>query len=155
MSNTIELYLKRSEGKKSNTTTISPLYFNNEIVCYILEDKDRGLNQKMSTEEILKIKIKGQTAIPYGRYKIVITQSARFSQLRGRPVFLPLLLNVPGYEGIRIHTGVKPEDTEGCLLPVTKFVGDLGYYSKVAYDKLFPIINDNLKKGLDIFINIL
>ena len=51
-----------------------------------------------------------QTAIPLGRYRLSITPSARFKE------DLPLLADVPGFEGIRIHAGNTHEDTEGCLL---------------------------------------
>lgn len=44
-------------------------------------------------------KIPGATAIPAGKYKVVITFSNRFQR------HLPLLLDVPGFSGIRIHSG--------------------------------------------------
>ena len=65
----------------------------------------------MTPEEIKKIKIHGQTAIPSGRYEIRVTLSARFRRQ------LPILLNVPGYAGVRIHPGNTDANTEGCLLP--------------------------------------
>lgn len=49
-------------------------------------------------------------SIPKGSYRVIINHSARFNK------DLPLLLNVPGFEGIRIHTGNKVSDTEGCIL---------------------------------------
>lgn len=75
-----------------------------------LEDVDRGLDSKIPIAEIRARKIYGRTAIPVGTYTAIVTHSPRFG------VTLPLLCNVPGYEGVRIHAGNTAEDTEGCLL---------------------------------------
>ncbi len=55
-------------------------------------------------------KVKGCSAIPEGRYPLVVTWSPKFRQ------WLPLLLHVPKFEGIRIHAGNSSSDTEGCIL---------------------------------------
>lgn len=80
--------------------TIGKLFINGEYFCDTLEDTVRPEEEK----------IPGKTAIPYGTYDIILTMSPRFKRV------LPLLLNVPNFEGIRIHSGNKPEDTEGCIL---------------------------------------
>ena len=90
--------------------TIGRMSLNGEYFCDTLEDTDRGLNAAMSVDEILSKKRKGITAIPTGKYDVILTFSPRFKRV------LPLLLSVKGYEGVRIHPGNTAEDTEGCLL---------------------------------------
>lgn len=96
--------------KKTKISTISDVLIDGVFFCFGLEDLDRGLNQKMPITEIRQKKVFGQTAIPAGRYEIIINFSNRFQQ------YMPLLLNVPGFEGVRIHAGNKAANTEGCLL---------------------------------------
>lgn len=96
---------------KKDGYTIGRLYVNGNLFgCNTLEDTDRGLNQKMDLNEIKNKKVYGQTAIPIGSYECVYTYSNRFKKM------LPLLLNVKGFEGIRIHSGNSAKDTEGCIL---------------------------------------
>ena len=91
--------------------TIDKMSFDGEYLCDALEDTDRGLRQDMPLSEIMRNKVKGKTAIPKGRYRVRITYSPKYR----RP--MPILEDVPGYEGIRIHSGNYPRDTEGCILP--------------------------------------
>ena len=103
---------------KLPTYTIGKLYIDGEYFCDTLEDKDRGLTDGMTVSEISKIKIKKETAIPTGTYKVTITYSNRFKKN------MPLINNVKGFEGIRIHSGNTDKDTEGCILVgQNKFVG--------------------------------
>lgn len=95
----------------TSTTTISRLYIDDVFECYILEDVDRGLDDSMTEEEIKKRKVYGKTAIPTGIYLVINSFSPRFKK------YLPLVLNVKGYKGIRIHPGNTARHTEGCLLP--------------------------------------
>lgn len=95
----------------SEKATIGELYVNGSFLCNTLEDVDRGLYKDMPLEELIRNKVKTKTAIPYGTYTVANTYSPRFQK------YLPLLLDVPAYSGIRIHPGNKALDTEGCILP--------------------------------------
>ena len=99
------LILRVERKWKKKDYTIGNLYINDVFFSNILEDTVRGLRQDMTPEEIKKIKIHGQTAIPSGRYEIRVTLSARFRRQ------LPILLNVPGYAGVRIHPGNTDTNT--------------------------------------------
>jgi Steigviridae/Suoliviridae L,D-carboxypeptidase/transpeptidase len=126
----------------TNKSTIGDLLVNDVLECYICEDAVRDH------------KIPGMTAIPYGKYKIVVTKSDRFSRMAGHDVYLPLFLNVPDFEGVRIHSGNKPEDTEGCLLPGTVIGKDSVGNSRTAFINLNDKINAALKKGEKVWITI-
>jgi len=92
------------------TETMGSLFIDGKFFCYTLEDKDRGLNKMDSLESIKAKKIKGQTCIPYGKYKVQVTPSNRFKR------DMTAILNVPGFEGIRMHGGNTHIDTQGCPL---------------------------------------
>lgn len=104
---------------KTKNSTIGELTIDGKFECYTLEDIER------------EVKIKAETAIPKGTYKVIINQSNRFKRL------MPLLLNVPNFEGVRIHAGNTNHDTEGCILVGrTRGVDFIGQ-SRKAYDSLF------------------
>ena len=70
-----------------------------------------GTHEAWTVEDVVRdVKIPGETAIPAGKYRVVLTMSKRFGKV------LPELLNVPNYEGVRIHSGNTAADTEGCIL---------------------------------------
>ena len=142
----MELRLERKY--RNNNYCIDKLYINGKYFSDALEDPDRGLTDTMSLEEIKKIKIKGNTCIPYGTYNITITYSPRFKKN------LPLLNNVKGFDGIRIHSGNKPQDTEGCLLPGFNKVKGQVIDSRVTTDKLIAQIQQVLNKGEKVTITI-
>ena len=128
------------------TNTISDLWIDGIFFGNILEDVDRGLNRNQSLEELKALKIHGKTAIPIGTYEIIISYSNRFKK------FLPLLLDVPAYEGIRIHPGNDENDTEGCLLP-GKSNGKKVLSSIITFNRLYSILLKATKKE-KIFITI-
>lgn len=134
-------------------STISEVYLGDikseNFICYILEDKDRGLYQSMSAAEIMTLKQKSITAIPYGKYQIVKTFSNRFQKE------MPLLVNVKGFEGIRIHEGNKDIDTDGCLIPGLSMSTDIVQQSILATKKVYKLIDDALARKELIYINII
>ena len=120
--------------------TIGKLYINDQYFCDTLEDTDRGLTQSMTEQQIKSKKVYGETAIPTGTYKVIISYSNKFKKQ------MPLLLNVPGFAGIRIHTGNTEKDSLGCILVgKNKAVGKV-LESRDTYNKLFSILQKADKK---------
>lgn len=125
---------------KKSKYTIGKLYIDGEYFCDTIEDTDRGLTQTMTDAQIKSKKVHGQTAVPTGTYKVIISYSNKFKRQ------MPLLLNVPGFLGIRIHSGNTEKDTEGCLIVgKNKVVGKV-IESKDTYNKLFSILCEANKK---------
>ena len=120
--------------------TIGKLYINDQYFCDTLEDTDRGLTQSMTEQQIGSKKVYGETAIPTGTYRIIISYSNKFKKQ------MPLLLNVPGFAGIRIHSGNTEKDSLGCILVgKNKSVGKV-LESRDTYSKLFSILQEANKK---------
>lgn len=118
------------------TYCIGKLYVDGVYQCDTIEDTDRGLDNKMTVSEILKKKVKGETAIPTGVYPVYITWSPKYK----KP--MPLIDEVKGYSGIRIHSGNTSKDTEGCLIVgKNKEVGKV-LDSRKTYNALFKILNE-------------
>ncbi len=95
---------------KGETYTIGRLNIDGDAFCDTLEDVVRDLNKDGDLQDEGETKIYGQTAIPYGRYKVVLSHSPKFKRI------LPEILNVPEFTSIRIHAGTTAVDTLGCLL---------------------------------------
>lgn len=141
----MELLLERKYCKKEYT--IGNLYINGVFYCNILEDTVRDFN-KNGIFDCGEIKIKGSTAIPYGEYDIIVTYSPKFKRE------LPILLNVPAFDGIRIHRGNTNKDTKGCLLPgENKERGKVINSTKYELD-LTNKIKTELSKGKKVKIKI-
>lgn len=144
--NDMELQLKREIF--TDISTIGTLTIDGVFECYILEDKDRGINNTLTLEQIMRVKVYGKTAIPYGRYEVDWTMSARFK------VMMPILLNVIGWSGIRIHKGNTEIDSLGCLLCGTRKLSNRITESTVATNKLYAKIESAKKQGQRIYITI-
>lgn len=114
----MDLFLKRAPSTAA--CTLGRLYVNDVFECFTLEDVVRQ-----------GPKVRGKTAIPAGRYQVANTFSDRFQR------YLPLLLNVPGFKGIRIHPGNTAADTLGCILVGETQGEDAIGNSRRAFNALF------------------
>ena len=105
---------------KTKDFTLGELFIDGVPFCYTVEDMERMPNEK----------VYGLTAIPKGEYKVIVNMSPRFKKL------MPLLLNVPNFEGIRIHSGNTASDSLGCIIVgMTRTLSGVGM-SRIAYAKL-------------------
>lgn len=143
---TMEIKVKRIARKDGYT--IGRMSLNEEYFCDTLEDTDRGLNSTMSVDEILSKKRKGITAIPTGKYDVILTFSPKFKRV------LPLLLNVKGYEGVRIHAGNTNKDTEGCLLVGENKIKGQIINSRATLERLMSVLLECEKRKEKVTITI-
>ncbi len=162
----MEILLRRIAKKK--TYTIGRLYIvtheegkvKQEYFCDTLEPTWRNLlGVKLKPEEVdarysrqsgkVARKVPGKTAIPEGRYPVVITKSPRFGK------WLPLLLGVPGFEGIRIHSGNTADDTQGCILVGYNQIPGMVLNSRSTLQRLIARITEAREKEEAIWMEIL
>ena len=136
---------------KKTDYTIGKLKLEGEFFCDTLEPPVRNLvdyNHDGDFDDKGEGKIYGQTAIPCGRYRVVITESVRFKRR------LPLLLDVPGFTSVRIHNGATAKNTEGCILVGRNTrpgrLENGPYYETVLVQK----IDEATAKGFDTYITI-
>lgn len=121
----MKLHVQRSY--KGQFYTIGDLFVNGTYLCNTLEDTVRLLT--------IEKKIPGKTAIPAGKYKVIVNKSPKFKR------DLPRLLDVPHFEGVLIHRGNIPEHTEGCIL-----VGENKVKGKVINSTKYELILVELLK---------
>lgn len=125
--------------------TPGTLHVNGEEECVTLEDVVR----EITGQPVASWKIAGNTAIPAGRYRLVIDESKRF----GKP--MPHVLDVPGFDGIRIHIGNVAVDTEGCLLVGQVHTAAGIGASTAAFNTLVPKLQAALGGGEEVWITYL
>lgn len=128
--------LKLVRKYRKETYTIGKLYVDGVYFCDTIEDKDRGLDDAMGLAEIMVKKRYGETAIPYGTYKVEITYSPKYKRL------MPEVKNVKGFSGIRIHSGNTAKDTLGCLIIGRNTQVGMVTESRKTYNKLFALLKD-------------
>lgn len=152
----MKLTLKRIARKEGYT--IGRLYIddNPKPFCDTLEDTERGLEQAMPLDMIKRIKVKGETAIPTGTYELSMRHiSPKYSRKKAFAFtggVMPRLLNVPGYEGVLIHSGNTAADSEGCILVgENKAVGKV-LNSMATFKALWSVLNQRKSEPLTITI---
>lgn len=116
--------------------TIGELFVDGQHEAFTLEDVER------------QVKVPGETAIPRGRYEVVVTFSPHFRKM------LPLLLAVPHFEGVRIHSGNVAADTEGCILVGHSRAHDSIQDSRIAMAALQPKIAGAIGRGEQVWITV-
>ena len=139
----MELKLTRDDDQLQHRT-FGQMYVDDAKQCETLEDPVR----EVEGATVTNWKVKGDTAIPRGRYRVIVNHSNRFKR------DLPLLLNVPGFEGIRIHAGNTEADTEGCILVGTKRAAASILESRIAFNELFADIQEALANGEQVWITV-
>ena len=100
--------MKLTIARKQSTAESTPgrLLIDDKFECFTLEDVVR----EIPGVQVAAWKVASRTAIPVGTYEVTMDFCSRFGNL------MPHILNVPGFDGIRIHSGNTSADTEGCIL---------------------------------------
>lgn len=142
----INLFLYRKYFKP--VYTIGDLFIKSSFFCNTLEDVDRDLNKDGDLSDYGEMKIYGETAIPYGRYRVIVTRSPKFNR------DLPLILDVKHFTGIRMHRGKTINNTSGCVL-----VGENTKKGQLTNgehyeNKLTAILKAYIYAGEEVYINI-
>ena len=130
--------LKLQRDPSADGATIGKLFVDGVFECFTLEDQIREVFGK----PVEQWKVPGQTAIPSGTYRVTVDFSMRFQQM------MPHILNVPGFDGIRIHSGNTAADTEGCILvgmgidhnAASPFITESRAAFKPLFDRLWGVI---------------
>lgn len=115
----------------TDSFTMGMMFLNDQLQCYSGEDKVR----EVDGEDVSLWKIPHETAIPRGRYRVVLAHSERFQRIT------PHVLDVPGFTSIEIHPGNTEKDTEGCILVGEARDDKELINSRVAFDKLMETLN--------------
>lgn len=124
--------------------TLGVLFVDGRFHHFTLED----ITREVPGAPVKQWKVPGDTAIPAGRYRVAMTYSNRFKRV------MPQILDVPGFEGIRIHSGNTKEDTEGCLLLGFQRANASVLQSRPAVAALEELIEAALSRDEEIWINL-
>lgn len=138
----MEIKVERKYRKQDYT--IGTMYIDGKYLCDTVEDCDRGLTQDTTLDEIKRRKVYGKTAIPMGRYRVVLSYSDKFKKT------LPLLKDVVGFSGIRIHSGNTAEDSLGCIIVGENKIKGGVINSKATMEKLMQRLRNEKNITIEI-----
>jgi hypothetical protein len=130
--------------QKDADVTIGAMSIDGDFAAWFLEDPVR----EVPGQPVSQWKVYGRTAIPAGRYKVELTMSNRFKKI------LPLLIDVPGFSGVRIHAGNTTADTEGCLLVGHDRLAKSIARSQLALADIMTKMNEAQRKGETIWLEL-
>lgn len=132
----MEMYYKLTRIFENEEYTIGKLFKDGVYQCDTIEDAVRT------------VKIQDKTAIPAGKYQVIVNHSNRFNRM------LPLLLNVPGFDGIRIHNGINENSTSGCIIvgenKIKGQVTNSTYWMGKICDDMLNAQNKGIKISIEI-----
>lgn len=138
--------IRVTRNASKDGATIGRMTVDGGWICYTLEDTVR---EPLTEASIVgSWKIPGQTAIPYGTYQVTLAHSQHFGRI------MPHLLNVPGYEGVLIHSGNTAADTEGCILVGFTTGNNTVGNSRAAFGELFSQIEEAIKAGQKVWCTV-
>jgi hypothetical protein len=144
----MNMKIKIARVARKPSYTIGHLFIDRHYFCDTLEPPDRSLTSASTYDDILLAKCKGPTAIPQGIYHVTLTKSPKFGCI------LPLLMAVPGFEGIRIHAGNRPNDTRGCVLVGFNKLKGMVINSTSILRILIDRMNAAISRGMDVELEI-
>lgn len=139
----MELLLKREPSEEDHT--FGQLFVDGIYQCETLEDVIR----EVPGVPVTSWKIAGETAIPAGRYGVSIDYSPHFE------CEMPIIEDVPGFIGVRIHPGNTAKDTEGCILVGRMRLVDALGESRLAFDAFFDRLKTAISNGEDVVLTVI
>lgn len=138
----MNIEITRSTSKDG--ATIGRMTIDGGWICFTLEDTVR----EVTNQPVSIWKVPGKTAIPRGLYQVILAPSQHFGRI------MPHLQNVPGYEGVLIHSGNTAADTEGCILVGFLKADNTISASRAAFQELFSQIDEAIKAGQKVWCTV-
>lgn len=134
--------LKLTRDTFTDESTIGQLFVDGSFFSFTLEDMDRKLEDGGK-------KVYGKTCVPRGTYEVIVDFSPKYNRE------MPHVLNVPQFEGVRIHSGNVAADSEGCILVGSTQSKDFIGNSKATFNKLMEKLDEAYAKAVPITLEII